>query len=109
MNFSRLLNQTVTRWPVDDPLGDGGYAYGSPVTFAARWQDKIELFVSAAGKEEHSQAIVYSIAPVHTGDYLFLGISTETSPLAVEGAKEVRAVGSSPSIDATQHLNKAWL
>lgn len=110
MSFlTRLLPMTVTYWGNPDPQGAGDYTYDAPVTFAARWENKIELFVNAAGKEQRSSAIVYSATDMQEGGYLYLGTSATANPTQVEGAFEIRAVGKSPSVAGTQTLVKAWL
>jgi len=109
MDFSNLLNQTITYWAPSsyDKFGVG--TYDDPVTVIGRWEDKQELFIDVNGKEVRSSSIVYLEDDVETGGYLYLGESTETTPIDETGAREIRGYAKTPSLDAVYFLRKIWL
>lgn len=108
-NYTRHMKQTATYWAPGVNDGFGGVSFSAPVTLLCRWQDKSELFRDAEAREFTSSAVVYPVQPLERQGYLFLGISSEADPTSVDGAKEIRQIGSSPSLRNTETLNKVWL
>ena len=99
--YDRNLNQVATYWPpATDPVEGGGVEHGAPVAIRCRWQNVSRLFRSVDGQEITSSAIVYPNRELIARGYLFLGTSTATDPRRVDGAREIGAVGKSPSLDA---------
>lgn len=113
MDFTNKLNQTAVYWGNPQPSGYGGYTYADGVEVSVRWEDKQETFVSAAGNESLSRAIVYANTDMVNEGYLYLGELTDlgsdiSDPTQVD-SYEIKAVAKIPSLDATQFLRKAWL
>jgi len=112
MRIQDKLNQTITYWSPGVPDGFGGMTYGTPEAIQGRWEGQNELFIDAEGNEVRSQSIVYLDQSVQINGYLALGEytdSTDTDPTTISGAKEIRSVKSTPSVDASQTLYKVWL
>jgi len=111
MNIHRMLKQTAVYWGSPVPDGYGGFTFADPVEIACRWEDRQELFLREPGKEELSQAIVYTNIDLDTNGMLYLGTladldSDPENPFEVEGAMEIRRTQSSPDIKARQFLRK---
>jgi len=112
MNLKSKLNQDITYWPPGTPDGFGGTDYGTPTLLQGRWEGQNELFVDAEGNEVRSQAIIYLDQDVKLSGYLAKGEhtdSTDNDPTTISGAKEIRSVKETPSVDATQTVYKVWL
>ena len=107
--YTRNMEQDATYWPPGDADGFGGVSYGSPVEIKCRWQDKAELFRDAEGQELTSSAVAYVDRPLEVKGYLFEGTSAVADPLSVDGAREVRQLGKSPSLKGSRVLHKVWL
>lgn len=107
---TRNLEQTATYWPPGANDGFGNVGFGTPVTVYVRRQDKAELFRDAEANEVVSNAIVYIDQDVANKGYLALGDHTGTaSPIGLDGAYEIRAVGETPNLRNSEVLYKAWL
>jgi hypothetical protein len=109
-----MLSQTAVHWAVAGADGYGGRTFADPVEIAVRWQDEQKLFTNAAGREVVSAAVVYMIETLATGAYLMLGTlddlaSDDEGPLTHATAYEIGSMSSSPSMDATITLRKAYL
>jgi hypothetical protein len=104
--YTMNMNQAATYWPAEANDGFGGVGHGAPVPIMCRWQDKADLVRDAQGKEFVSSSVVYVDRELAAQGKLALG-AYEGAP--VEGAKEIRALGKSPSLEASQTLHKVWL
>ena len=109
MNLSSKLNETLTYWAPSTPDGYGGRSYSSPVTFSGRWEDVQELFINVLGEEVVSVAKVYAERDFELNGFLFNGESEETNPANEDGAREIRKVGKTPSLQADVYLREVWL
>ena len=110
MNFAEMMPQSLTYWPPGSPDGYGQVAFGSPVLVACRWQEDQKLFRDANGQEVMSEAVVYSETELALHGYVALGDQTsQADPRVLAEAREVRQVGASRSLDASEVLRKAWL
>lgn len=92
MSSNRFIH-TVTWWVKSSVSGYDESSFDVPSTITARWEEAVELFRDASGREQISKAVVH-IPPesaVVVGDYLFLGESADPNPQAA-GAYEVRSV-----------------
>jgi len=107
--YTRNMNQALTYWPPDGVDAFGGRTFGAPQEITGRWQTKRDLFRDPDGRELVSSTVVYTDQEVEVRGYLYLGTSAASDPTTVDGAREIRNVGLSPSLDATQTLHKAWL
>lgn len=107
MNYTRNMNQDATYWPPGSNNGFGGTGYGSRIAIKCRWQDQSVLFRDSLGREVTSSAVVYPDRALAVGGKILLGVSTSAAPPAA--AKEIRQVGSSPSLNGKKVLNKVWL
>jgi hypothetical protein len=106
---TRNMRESVTYWPPGDNDGMGGVAYAAPRTVLCRWQDTMELFRDAQGNEVTSSAVVYPAERLELKGYVLNGVSNVADPHGVAGAREIRAVASSPNLSQTRELHKIWL
>lgn len=105
--YTENMNQAATYWAPGVNDGFGGFtSYGAATAILCRWQNAQKLFRDAQGREALSEAIVYVDRELENGGKLKLGTVTGTPPA---DAIEIRAKGSSPSLDATRVLHKVWL
>lgn len=111
--YTRGLRQTATYWAPGVNDGFGGVSYLSPTVIRCRWQEASELFRDQSGDQVVSNAVVYVDSVLETRGYLALGDLTDEQnymhPTLIEGAREIRQVGSSPSLSASVQLNKVYL
>lgn len=109
------LNQKAVYWgtPVTD--GYGKLTFGTPVEVDVRWEAKMELFLSFNGKEELSQAIIYSETDMDVDGYLYLGLLSElstaekTNPLLEVNAYPIKQFKKTPDITGETYVRKSWL
>ncbi len=109
------LNQTAVFWgtPVTD--GFGKLTFAVPVEISVRWEDKMEQFLSAMGKDELSQSIIYSETDMEPDCYLYLGLLTDLSteekanPVLKVTAYPVKQFKKIPDIIGNAFLRKTWL
>ena len=107
---TRNLEQIATYWPPGNNDGFGDVSFGTPITVQVRWQNKAELFRDDQANEVVSNAVVYIDQAVENKGYLSLGNQTaESSPIGLDAAYEVRAVGNTPNLSNSEVLYKAWL
>jgi hypothetical protein len=111
--LKRMLNQKAVYWGTPAGDGYGGFTFADPVELDCRWEDKTELFVSPAGEETPSQAVVYLPQDVDVGGYLFLGalddINSDQDPQGQDGAYRIKQVYKTPDIKGKDFLRKVWL
>lgn len=107
--YTRHMHQTITYWSPDGIDAFGGRTFGAPLEIKGRWQDKADLFRDSDGREVVSSAVVYVDQDVELRGYLYLGSSSASNPQTVDGAREIRNIGRSPDLGATQTLHKVWL
>lgn len=105
--YTDSMPQCATYWPPGGNDGFGGRRAATPQRLACRWQNVQQLFRTPEGREAVSQAVVYVSAAVALGGRLLLGESGSLPP--PPAALEVRQVDSSPSLDGTEVLHKAYL
>lgn len=103
------MDQDATYWAPGSPDEYGLIALAAPVAITCRWQNKAELFLDAQGNQAISSAVVYPDQALELQGWLFEGTSAEADARDVAGAREIRAVGTSPDLDNDEVLNKAWL
>jgi hypothetical protein len=104
--YTENMNQAATYWAPGSNDGFGGTSYGAATAIMCRWQNVQKLFRDAQGREAVSEAIVYVDRELENGGKLKLGTHAGAAP---SDAIEIRAKGSSPSLDATRVLHKVWL
>lgn len=108
MDLASKLNQTATYWAPGTPDGYGRTNFEAvPVEISVRWQDTTELYRDTKGNEQVSSSVIYMLVEIAIGGYIKLGneeAGTVSDPRQVSGAQEVRQIGTSPSLRATQTL-----
>jgi len=110
MDITRFLVQDATLWSGQTPDGFGGCTPGSPVHIKVRWEDKAVRYAGRIdGNEEVSRAVVFLDRDVQVGDYLFLGLSTDADPTALEGAFQVRKFDKVPDLRSVSTVRRAIL
>ncbi len=115
--FTFGMNQVATYWPPGTPDGVGGFAHGSPVAIACRWENKGVEFRSPDGETQVSDAVVYVDRELKIGGMLMredqTGASGSSDPTTFavgdDTPHEIRNAFSSPSIDANVVLYKVLL
>lgn len=107
---SSLFKHTATYWQVTaENDGYGGKTFASPVTVNVQWQDVQEKFVDNAGEEKVSRAKIFVRQDMSPGDYIYLGTSTESSPLDQSGAYEIKAFSKISNLKNTDAERKLML
>ena len=110
MDLAAKMPHSATYWP---PAGNDGFGlvgFGAPSLLACRWQDTQTMFRDAQGRDVMSDAVIYAASPVLVAGYLAPGDQTQiANPRDSEGAREIRQVGTSPSLDGSMELVKVFL
>jgi hypothetical protein len=101
------LNQKITIWTAGATDVYGTPTWSSPTTIKGRWEDKQVKTIDYQGNDIISDAIVYLDVDVSFGDYIYLGVSTATSPPAA--AKEIRNYSKSPDLKNKKYIRKVIL
>ena len=103
---TRNLTSIITTWTIASRDG-----YGKPTwtkgSAKGRWEQRQEKAVDPQGNEFLSNAVVFLDTDVTTGDYLYQGTSTESSPPST--AREVKAFTKIPDIRGVLFERKAIL
>lgn len=101
-------HQSATYWA---RLGEGaqGPVYGSPTAITVHWENRHELFMTAKGDEEVSNAVVYADQVLDVDGYLYLGTSVVVDPRNVDGAFRIRASLSIPDLRNVSNEYRAML
>lgn len=103
-------NQTATYWAPSTLNEYAEQAFASPVPLSVRWEQKTETLIDkATGKEQKSQAVVYTTQDVLEEGFLYLGTSVATNPKTVAGAFPIKRFEKTPSVGGTNHIRKALL
>ena len=100
--------QSITYWHTS-PDGYGGFTFGAPTAIEGRWEDKNQLFLNLKGEEEVSSSIIYTDQQLTIGDYVYEGTSVAANPAALDGAKRIRQLNKTPSLNGSRALYKAYL
>lgn len=111
--ITRNLRQKATYWEAGTPDGFGGTTYGAPVEIKCRWEDRVTQFRDFTGAEAISNARVYVDRELNRENglwgWLYLGVSTATSPKTVSGAREIRDFRQIPSLDGRSFERRVLL
>lgn len=89
---SNTYEQSITWWKKSGRDGFGSSTFDAPICFLGRWEKRQELFIDSAGEEVRSNSMVWSSCNVFIGDFVYLGVSTNTDPRQVFGSREIRKV-----------------
>lgn len=110
MSMLRNMKQDVTHWAVTGSDGFGGFLFSAPAILKGRWEQKAELFLTDAGEEATSAAIVYLAGDVDAGDYVALGDHLlESNPGTLSAGARIRAYGKVTDLRNAESLRKVWL
>ena len=92
-----MLLQDITYWA---PTGFGaeGVVFAAPAAIKGRWEEIAEAFITPAGEESVSEAIVFCSVQVVVGGYVYLGTSVATDPTEVASAYKIRQRISIPDL-----------
>ena len=104
---TRNFYQDATYWTAGAKDLYGNPTWSSPVTVKCRWEDKQVKTIDFQGNEIISNSIVYLDVDLTLGDYLYNGISTDSSPPI--SAKEVRNFSKIPSLKGNAYQHKVIL
>jgi len=113
--LSEALNQTAVFWGSPTKDGNGKLSFSDPIEIDVRWEDKMELFLNLEGKQELSQAIIYSETDMEIDSYLYLGELTDLStgekaePITLESSHPVKQFKKTVDIGGTIYVRKTWL
>lgn len=113
MDFSTKLHHSLTYWP-PGALNNYGRSdvEAAPVEITCRWQDVAELYRDAQGNEQVSRAVIYTLDQLAIGGWVVYGnagVGVVSDPRTVTGAEEIRQIGTSPSLRASQVLYKVMV
>lgn len=108
MNLARYFIHTITHWPTE-PNGFGGFTYGAPVTYNARWEDKREKYLNKGGEEVISRAVVYMSEDLDIDDYIALGDHSAVDDPTTVDSFLIGGIGSSPDLRGLNYLRKVFL
>lgn len=99
--FPRTQKATLWRRTGSDEYGMGEFA--KPVTVKVRWEDRDELSTDQRGNQFTSSARIYVEwnLSVSTGDFIALGVHSDTDPANIAGAFEIRNLRSVPALAAS--------
>ena len=103
MRPERMMNQVVTYWaPLPGDDGFGGQTLAPPVSFRARWEDKMQTILNAKGEEIVSKATIYlpKYVEVAPDGWIALGKYPPGSPnpSTIVGAAIIRNTGEIPDL-----------
>lgn len=93
MGIARHLRDVLTLWTVSGRDGFGGYTFADPVTILGRWEQSQQKFITDAGEESVSQAIVYLGSDVTVGDWLGEGDLTASPDPTIDTVSSFRIRG----------------
>jgi hypothetical protein len=103
------LRETVTYWAPSGVDNTGDPSFATPVSIKAKWEDRTELFIDEAGREQRSRSVVYVDTDLIIGGYLFRGISTATDPLGVTNAFMIKDYKKVSDFENLVHERRAML
>ena len=111
--YNRNMPQNAIYWPPGSNDGAGSKDFSAivPVVVVCRWQDDVTVSRDKEGNEFTAEHIVYVGQEVLVEGYLKLGDvapAAGTDPHA-DGAKEIRRVYATRSLDGEEILVKALL
>jgi len=75
---------SVTLWKKSGVDAFGQPAFEAPVVFNARWEDIENYVISVEKRDRVASGVIYYDGveqTIDTGDYLYLGISSDLSPV----------------------------
>ena len=109
--YERTLKQDATYWPATGNDGFGKKVVGLGVLIKCRWQDRSVVFISSDNKELTSSSIVYvsDSDSIANEGFLSLGDYSGQAVSAASGAKDIRQIAKSPSIDNRYSVVKVFL
>ena len=111
--ITRMRKQTAVYWPFDSVDAYGKKLMGSPVEIKCRWDGSIEEFLDSQGERQLSKAVVFVDRDTPVGGILMLGtlsdITDDTNIKENEGAWEIRRFDTTPNLEATEFLKRAYL
>lgn len=105
------MTQLATYWAPGTTDGYGGVTYQAAILIMCRWQSKETLVRSKDGQELTSDTTVYVDRPLLAKGYIVLGDETAytNDPFAVDDARQIISVNTSPSLSGDQQLNSVLL
>lgn len=118
---ARILPHTAVYWAPDTLNVTGNHSYITGREVAVRWQDRVELFVDAQGKERQSSSIVYYDSTdddlridgrLYLGTLASLSAAQQADPTVESGTAKtwrIRLGQDSPNLPATETLGKLFL
>lgn len=104
--FESSLVHDITYWEAV-PDTYGGFSYTGPIHIKGRWEQTAEMFATPDGEETVSKAVVFVDRDVKIGDFLYLGLSYDTTP--PEDAERIRQFASWPDLVGVTQLRAAYL
>ena len=115
--IKKFRKQKALWWEMSGMNDVGELTFEDPVEVDVRWDDKVEHFVAADGKERISKSIIICDREMKPGDMLWRGteaaFNTEhgagTDPRSVVEAGEIYRFDSTPDVKAKEFLWQAYL
>lgn len=100
---------TITYWAPKSTDVFGGDTFYPPKHIKARWESSNELIRVKTGEEDVVKSVIYLNDALDINGYLYNGISHLTDPRAVDGASEIRQVGSMSDLRNLKQMNVAYV
>lgn len=111
--ITRMRRQSCVYWePTGQLSKNNDPIYADPVQMTCRWVEVNELFLDSNGKEQVSNAKVYTELDVKLDGYLMLGTLDDlvtNNPLDNTGIHKIRKFTKLPNLRVTEYLRTAML
>lgn len=112
MRPERYYKQTITYWSPGTEDGFGSPAFGTPVSFLGRWENKSETILGNKGEVIRSEASVYYPQDLNLlqDGYVCIGDQTDTlDPRQASGAAKIMLIAEVPDLRNIHVLQIAML
>jgi len=109
VNLTKNLHDDVTYWQITGTNRYGKTTFGAPVVLKGRWEERSEMIRAKNGQEIVSKSRVYLLEDVELDGYLYLGVSNDADPSAIDGAYEIQMKGRIPDLRNLTTLYTAFL
>ena len=115
IDFTRLIKDQVTYWPLSGTNAQGFRTFGSPKLLKGRWERRTEQATDDEGEQVTADAVVYLLEPVSPGGYIHFGDKRSVAdPTTLAGARRIIDFRQIPPVsgdpeDPEQAENRALL
>ena len=107
--LSGTFTGQATLWSFDGMDAVGNRIFTAPQLIEVRWVRKNKLFADSNGQQRRSSSVIHSYFPMNFQDWIYDGVSAETSPLNVKGSQQIEAVEVLPDLTGKETIYRAML